>query len=297
MFDVFLLKSWTVESKVTLFLVILITNILPAQNSSNRFFYTGVEIEVDNLPENNVFYSHVYDNSVTIYSLAEVFQVSKDVLFRESNIDPNKPIHAGKIVKVRLDNKRITVTKPRSEKYFVLIYRVKPSETLYSISKKFKNSVNAIQVLNNKTTSSVQSGEAIKVGYYLPLLNTNTTTKTPKKTIEKFEEKNSKTDVDIKNTDPEDVTITKYYLSDVIGFYDKTAAESANYFVLFDDARPGSMIDIYNPMVRRHIKAKVIGKIPQNTYNSDVSIIISPSIAKGLGIFDTRFKVNIKYEK
>ena len=99
------------------------------------------------------------------------------------------------------------------------------------------------------------------------------------------------------NTEKEEDKATKYYLSDVIGFYDKSAAESKNYYVLFNDAKVGSAIDIYNPMLRRHVKAKVIGKIPSNTYNEEVNIIISASIAKELGIFDTRFKVNVKYEK
>ena len=56
------------------------------------------------------------------------------------------------------------------------------------------------------------------------------------------------------------------------------------------------MMDVYNPMLKRHVRAKVLGKIPQSTYAEEVQIIINSSVARELGILDQRFKVNIKYE-
>ncbi len=284
-------KSWFIRCKITVFLVIVNTVFVSAQTGSNLFFLTGTEIVIDNLPENNFFYSHVYDNSVTIYSLAQIFQVSKETLWNDSGIDPNKPINAGKIVKVRLDKNRIVATKPKGGKYFVLKYKVKPSETLYSISRKFNTDVATLRSVNSKGSFDIKVDEMITVGFYMT--NMNATSQEAIKTV-------ATSNLDIvenQNASTDDSKVTKYYLSDVIGFYDKSASGSKNFFVLFDDARPGSMIDIYNPMLRRHIKAKVIGKIPENTYNQDVNIIISPAIARELGIFDARFKVNIKYEQ
>jgi hypothetical protein len=66
---------------------------------------------------------------------------------------------------------------------------------------------------------------------------------------------------------------------------------------LHDEAKVGSILDIYNPMLKTHVKAKVLGKIPLSTYAEDIQIIISPAVAKELGILDARFKVNIKYEQ
>lgn len=283
------IMSQLIRYKITVFLLIFSIVGVSAQTGSNRFFLTGTEIVVDNLPENDFFYSHVYDNNVTIYSLAEFFQVSKETLWGDSGIDPNKPINAGKIVKVRLDKNRIVDTRPKADKYFTLKYVVKPSETLYSLSRKFKTDVAKLKALNNKPSFDIQVGELLTVGYYVPTLKGVSSDAMQKVIADSDGESNTDTS--------EDSRVTKYYLSDVIGFYDKSAATSKNFYVLFNDARTGSTIDIYNPMLRRHIKAKVIGKIPANTYNSDVNIIISPSIARELGIFDTRFKVNIKYEK
>ena len=50
-------------------------------------------------------------------------------------------------------------------------------------------------------------------------------------------------------------------------------------------------------MLKKHIKAKGIGKIPEGTYNNDIKIIINKSAAMALNILDARFKVNIKYEQ
>jgi len=173
---------------------------------------------------------------------------------------------------------------------------VKPSETLYSISKRFNLDLATLKSLNNKSSFDIRVGELIKVGYFLPYLNKKNTVNTPKTSGTLTKVTTDGKDL-FENTEKEEDKATKYYLSDVIGFYDKSAAESKNYYVLFNDAKVGSAIDIYNPMLRRHVKAKVIGKIPSNTYNEEVNIIISASIAKELGIFDTRFKVNVKYEK
>ena len=294
MLDEFYKGSRFKKYKITIFFLILVNGFISAQNGSNRFFSSGTEIVIDNLPENDIYYSHVYDNSVTIYSLAEFFKVSKETLWRDSNIDPNKPINAGKIVKVHLDKNRIVTFKPKSEKYYTLTYKVSTSETLFSISRKFNTDVTTLKFLNNKASNDIQIGENITIGYYVPYGNNKGKSIEP--VINVIETKANTTE-DKSLSESDDVKVTKYYLSDVIGYYDKSAAGARNFYVLFNDAKLGSTLDIYNPMLRRHVKAKVIGRIPANTYNNDVSIIISYSIAKELGIFDTRFKVNIKYEK
>lgn len=294
MLDGFYKGSRLKKYKITIFFLILVNGFILAQNGSNRFFSTGTEIEIDNLPENDIYYSHVYDNSVTIYSLAEFFKVSKETLWRDSNIDPNKPINAGKIVKVHLDKNRIVTIKPKSEKYYTLTYKVSTSETLFSISRKFNTDVLTLKSLNNKSSNDIKIGELIVIGYYLPYGNQKVRSL---ETVTKIIDNKANILEDNSPLESDDIKVTKYYLSDVIGYYDKSAAEARNFYVLFNDAKLGSTLDIYNPMLRRHVKAKVIGRIPANTYNNDVSIIISYSIAKELGIFDTRFKVNIKYEK
>ena len=48
-------------------------------------------------------------------------------------------------------------------------------------------------------------------------------------------------------------------------------------------------------MNKRRVYAKVIGRIPENVYGSDVVVVISPTVAKFLGAKDPRFLVKLRY--
>ncbi|HHB52449.1 MAG TPA: LysM domain-containing protein [Saprospiraceae bacterium] len=68
-------------------------------------------------------------------------------------------------------------------------------------------------------------------------------------------------------------------------------------FVLHNDAKLYSLMELYNPVVNTSIVAKVIGRIPENTYPDNVKLILSPEAAESLGALDQRFFVRYKYLK
>jgi LysM repeat protein len=309
--------QWLKRCKSTLFLLLIGSVVISGQNQSNRFFSSGTEIVVDVLPGNDIYYSHPCDQGINIYNLAEVFQVNAEMLLKENKINPKNPKYDGKIVKIPI--KRTTlVTNPNFKQtkhaHIKVRYKVKKGDNLFRISKDyFDTDLEAIKSLNNKKTNDVKIGEELLVGW---LLLNDKPTKTfiskeqgivkekmqPKKIEPKTQSEPkvvaepSKVDKkEVENSD--DVKIIKYYLSDVIGFWDKSTVNTKSYFVLHNEAKPGTMMDVYNPMLKTHIKAKVLGKIPSGTYAEDIQIIISPSVAKDLRILDGRFKVNIKYEQ
>jgi len=258
-----------------IFIIIILTTLSYIQcaytQESNRLLDSGTEITIDYLPENDFFYIHTMDKGITLYSLAQVFQVPLEILLKKNNLDPETPTNAGKIVKIPLNNSQILFTRPQNKKYFILRYSVKKKQTLYSLSRDFNISVSDLKSLNNKSSDTLSEGEILTVGYFIS---------------EKTNQETHKTDDHV----------NKYYLSDVLGYWDKNSTTEL-LFVLHNKARVGSLMDIHNPMLRRHTKAKVIGKIPQGTYPDDIELILSPKCAKIMGILDTRFKVNIKFEK
>jgi len=67
------------------------------------------------------------------------------------------------------------------------------------------------------------------------------------------------------------------------------------YFALHNTAAVDSYIEINNPMFNKKVLAKVIGRIPDGIYPSDIDIIVSPSVAKDLRVLDKRFYVQMKY--
>lgn len=309
------------KCKSTLFLLLLVSVGLKGQNHSNRFFSSGSEIVVDVLPENDIYYSHKCDQGITIYDLAEVFQINEEKLLRENRMNPKNPNNDGKIVKVPILKTIIAQIVPKNTDNRANIkvkYKVKKGDNLYRIAKEyFDTDVNVLLAINNKKSKDVKIGEELLVGWIAikdrPLKPTKVKTDnsnnetvsnlnkvkkeqaTKESLVTKVVNLPIKTAPEVK--EQENMKIVKYYLSDVIGYWDKAALNISSYYVLHNEARPGTMMDVYNPMLKTHIKAKVLGKIPVGTYASDIQIIISPSIAKDLKILDGRFKVNIKYEQ
>jgi LysM repeat protein len=275
------------KCKSTFFLMIFSITWLMGQQESNRFSFSGSEIVIDFLPENDIFYSHTIDKDVTIHNLAETFQVPKEYLFKLNKLDPKKPVSFGKIVIVPLMKQKIFYKTDYKQKYYTLKYKVKKGDTFFKIQKLCEVNKESLLEINSKKTTALQLNEVITIGYYPK--NHTLKTKQPVNT--------QPTSADKNDEKKDDVIITKFYLSDVIGSFDKNNSSSDQYFVLHNVARQGSTMDIYNPMMKKHVKAKVIGKIPEGTYSEDIMIIINKSAAKELNILDTRFKVNIKYEQ
>ncbi|HMT54110.1 MAG TPA: LysM peptidoglycan-binding domain-containing protein [Saprospiraceae bacterium] len=295
------------KCKCSIFLLLIGSVLCFGQNQSNRFFSSGTEIVTDVLPGNDIYYSHINDQGISIYSLAKIFQVSTEMVLKVNKIDPKDPNYDGKIVKIPIKKSRISfkpAAKSPKTNTLTLVYKVKKGETLYRIAKDYLNTdVKSLMSLNGKTTPDLNTGDSLIIGYLTVqnLDNRQITSKNPDPKID-FDTKNKaqrpstilKTPVNTETSD--EVKIVKYYLSDVIGFWDKSPSSHNNNFVLHNEAKPGTMMDVYNPMLKRHVRAKVLGKIPQSTYAEEVQIIINSSVARELGILDQRFKVNIKYE-
>ncbi len=82
-----------------------------------------------------------------------------------------------------------------------------------------------------------------------------------------------------------------------IAIWNQSSSNSKSMFALHPTAVVGSYIEITNPMMNKTVNAKVIGNIPPRTYTDDVSIVVSPKVAKMLGVVDKRFAVRVKYRE
>jgi hypothetical protein len=110
----------------------------------------------------------------------------------------------------------------------------------------------------------------------------------------------SKVEIDVNDLDAKDVNDAPEYVyksEKGIAIWNQSSSNSKNMFVLHPTAAVGSFIEITNPMLNKTVQAKVIGNIPPRTYTDDVSIVVSPRVAKMLGVVDRRFAVTVKYRE
>jgi LysM repeat protein len=66
-------------------------------------------------------------------------------------------------------------------------------------------------------------------------------------------------------------------------------------YALHRKAPLNSVVAIRNPMSRRTVYAKVIGRIPETQYENEVAVVVSALAAQLLAAIDSRFFVEVKY--
>lgn len=215
-------------------------------------------------------------------------------------------------------NKGYIISNPHFKKwkhsYVVVKYRVKKGETMFSIARQyFDTSEDFIVAINKKSDYNVKTGEELIMGWLLlPEITSGEVRKDKKeKSVEKNNDRNNaiKTITSQKEIRKETPVIQApeevlprlkeeafiQIEKNVIGIWDKNGSASENYYALFNEVAPGNYIEAYNPMLKRVIKAKVIGRIPAGTYADDIELILNPAAARELGLLDIRFKALVKY--
>ncbi|WP_134090891.1 LysM peptidoglycan-binding domain-containing protein [Olivibacter sp. XZL3] len=193
-------------------------------------------------------------------------------------------------------------------------YKVGTKETLFSISKRFGVSVDAIKQANSLTDNALQAGQLIKI----PNTSVEAAAANPSvaKKVISNEELNSvsgETGQEVASnsseamepepteTAKEDSTpANRYGIKQVnasgIGIWmDDLNGETGKMLALHNSAPVGTVVKITNPMTNRTTYAKVVGKYNETSENKDAIIVISKSVASLIGVIDRRFRVNISY--
>lgn len=109
------------------------------------------------------YYLHFIKDGETLFSIARAYNTTVNDIFR-NNPESREGIRSGMILKIPTDGK--TVTEPKiisepSENFYYHI--VKKQETLFSISKKYGVTVQAIKDINTEMGAYLREGETLKV--------------------------------------------------------------------------------------------------------------------------------------
>jgi LysM repeat protein len=216
--------------------------------------------------------------------------------------------------------------------YIPVYYKTKPKDNLFRISRVyFHQPIENLSKRNNLVDNNLALGQDILIGW-LPI-GSATPVENEDEFVENFDDPESLPDltnpvspstIDLNLEIAESVsTETKSdsfmhvdmapegfnlsllgsltyskYMKEIkrseVANWDNTMPDNGMVYVLHKDAILDSFIDLYNPLVRRSVRAKVIGRIPYGAYTNDVSLVLSPHTAKQLGALDNRFKVEVK---
>ena len=161
------------QNKFTFILLLVCITQAYSQQSSNPLIDQGSEVLIDRLPENDFFYTHIFQKGQTVYSLARTFKTSVSEIYAMNNLSANSSIDVGQTVKVPFALDALYTEKSSSvqssNKFVPVYYLAQPKETLYRIGKTyFGQDVSTFSKRNKINGTSISIGQKLLIGW-LPL--------------------------------------------------------------------------------------------------------------------------------
>jgi len=265
-----------------------------AQFVSAPVISPGESLRIDFDMDKGILYSHTIKANQTLFSIAKFFDISIQELLMFNGMDKDNVASIGQKILIPIPHQFLIKQVTADAKLFApVIYKVKAKETLFRISRIYFDQPIVDLVERNKLGNlSLSIDDVLTVGYIsLEGLNGQVS-----ENLKKIREQRAISRLETPNIDESTGEPLNYIKNKRgIAIWDKDGSDQKNLFVLHKTAKVNSLIEIYNPVVKRKITARVIGKIPENLYSSDVSMVISPKVASTLGALDSRFMVEMNY--
>ncbi len=295
--------------------------------------YIPDTILVQNLANKGLVFEYTVKKGNTMYSISKAFNADLIDLYA-FNEENTRPLSIGARILIPFDNQLLDT---KNAKDHIVLYKVGKKENLFRIAKMyFGIDVEIVKKLNSLKDNTIQPEQYLRIGSVNFDKENSREKQTPKtqNKIDTTQGANNNQDK-IKKDEPKEKIIVKdsivkkdgekvkfdkiivvkkdsailktdsistkrekvILMSDNgIALWNKRS-RTKGVFVLNNNAKINSLMEIYNPMLGRKILAKVIGRIPPNSYPSNVKVILSPQAANSLGAINTKFYVEIKYDK
>lgn len=253
----------------------------PVGVDSSFVHVDSLEMYVDNNRQKYIY--HRSEVPVNVFELAGYYGVlSRDILDAERFVRPDT--QEMKAYLIPADGFEIKSNNCFDRDCIPVVYTVRPKETVFRIAKRyFDIKIEDLMEMNALETNEISVGQRLIVGYFYP--NTYT-----------LDDQQTSADMMLV---PDHVPVDPFYpevpKTEVgVAFWNKAQTDYSNLFALHPRARLHSMIEITNPMMKKRVLVKVVGRIPP-TYTSDISLVVSPAVARRLGVLDPRFRAEVRF--
>lgn len=237
------------------------------------------------------FIHHLVKPKQTLFSLAKFYGLSLEELYEHNpEFQTNPSLKIGSRVKIPVPNRAIKRYKgqdfvPRNNA--PICYVVQTGDNLFTICKRyFDMPVDSIIKRNHLKDNNIKPGQLIHMGWIgtegIPAeWRAARTAPASGALAEQFEKEKSGHDM---------------HLGQGVCFWQRDSQEDGAFYALHREARIGTTMAVTNPMTRRTVYVKVIGRIPAG-YEPNIEVILAPAAARYLGARDPRFFVKLKFLK
>lgn len=232
---------------------------------------------------------HIVRPKQTLFSLAKFYGLGLDELYLynpEFQTDPALKI--GSKVNIPVPNMAIKRYRSKSftaAKNVPIYYVVQDGETLFQISKRhFGMPVDTVLKRNKLKTDQIKPGQLIFMGW-MGITGIPAKWRKSKKTEE---------NIDLRAEFDDHKSKLKEVSAQGVCFWQRDSNEKGDLYALHRHAKIGTSVVVVNPMNKKTVYAKVIGRIPDG-YEKNIEVILSPAAARKLGAKDPRFFVKVRY--
>lgn len=233
---------------------------------------------------------HPVKSGQTLYSICRFYQISIPEIYQHNPIFQTDPtLRVGARVRVPIPNlaiKRYQTKGFARSQNVPIFYKVQPGETLYQICKRsFNMPVDTIKARNRMKNDQIAPGQLLFIawmgieGVHEAWRNRAIPTTDENKTAFVSQAKNF-----------------KEISASGVCFWQKDSNEKGDLYALHREAAIGTSVSVHNPMNKKTVFAKVIGRIPNN-YERNLEVILSPAAARQIGARDPKFFVKTRYFK
>ncbi len=252
---------------------------------------------------------HIVEIGQTLYSLSRVYGVKVEDIKGWNNLTSNE-LSAGQ----RLVIKRPMATAPVEVKTVsneggstaantagYPYYIVQPSETLFSISRKFNVTVDEIKEWNNLSTTALSVGQQILVGKPATTgLATTANEDTPAREKKKdlvVNENGSLKQINGKGYTRDTTSVAGYekVIEEGFAMVIENSPDTRKFLALHRTAPIGAILEVKNRMNDRSIYVRVVGNLPDTGVNNKVLIRLSQKAFERLGSPDPKVPVEVSY--
>ncbi|MDX1667402.1 MAG: LysM peptidoglycan-binding domain-containing protein [Saprospiraceae bacterium] len=237
-------------------------------------------------------FKHRMEPKQTLYSLAGFYGLSVEELYYYNPGLKDEVVHAGDSIRVPIPNTAIIRYQEPGydpEKYAPVFYRVKRGDTMFRISRYFfRMPIDTLLSRSHMGNIDLRPGQLLRIGWM---------------SIEGVPEVHRHLGESALSRRNE--AMRQVYMRESEGkreredqgaaYWKKNSRENSDFYALHRRAPINSVIEVENPMSRRKVYVKVVGRIPDTAYEDNVVLILSPIAARLLGAIDPKFFVRVRY--
>ena len=239
-------------------------------------------------------FEHSLERKQTLFSLSRFYGLSVEELYYYNPGLKEKGTSIGQKIRVPIPNRAIKRYRDNgflASEHVPIYYIVKKGDTMYRIAKYFfKMPVEELMIRNRLESPSLKAGQMLHVGW-MHLLGI------PEEYRHTTGGPLARRNQAMKKIYLRELGSRREYKGQGVGYWHKKSKDDSDLYALHRRAKINSVIAIENPMKKRTVYAKVIGKLPDTAYGDDIEVVLSPLAAKLLGAKDSRFFVKVRYRR